>query len=344
MKDVRFDYDSNSFLCKSSDKDKDLEYKFEFYQKISQTDKIDYSRYVIELVINPYLNKESDVIKLQNAEGGIGYIFPISILESEDNLDKEYRGMHYYTYSAYMILLKRLEKIKDEQVFSKNFEDNICVFILDKTRIDKEDSLEKCIHSLRKWGYSYFEDHNNITPIPYYSNSIYKRNKRLKLNFTIPDLYNHKMVDYLLREYSKASSPLHRFIILYQIIEYLYEIEAKKEANIIIKKYSSDTITYNDFSSDLRALTSEKSKINKIFDRCGKLRLYQDFINEYTDLCTEISYSPNCSKDAIADQFYSFRNLLTHSYRIPHSHEEKLNRTIQASELLILEIVEKYPN
>ena len=97
---------------------------------------------------------------------------------------------------------------------------------------------------------------------------------------------------------------------------------------------------YNDLSTDLRALTSERNKINKIFNRCGTLSSFQTFEDRYSHLCRELLYDPNFESNA--EQFYSFRNLLTHSYRLSHSREVELNLTIQAAEFLILEIVEKY--
>lgn len=257
MIDISFDDINRCFHCFSNDAKE--EYQFEYKQEYSNG--IDCERYIIQLLINPFLNRESNVFKLQAGRGSIGYIFPISVLDSDNNWEDNYSGIHRYIYAAYKILLQRLPKAKSPNIFSDNFEDNICVYIVDKIRYEGDCSLHKCIHTLRQWGYSYFENDNKIARIPYFNVKSYIHTKRINLDFKLPSLYNHDMIDYLLREYPKTSSPVHRFIILYQVIEFLFAIEAKREAATIIEKYKSGLLAYNDFATDLRALTSEKNKI-----------------------------------------------------------------------------------
>lgn len=338
MKDVRYNEETRYFLC-CSEIDSNIEYSFEYNQKYSSD--IDISRYEVQLLINPYLNRESNIFRLKDGHGAIGYVFPITVLDSDEDLDEQYRDFHKYVYAAYTVLLRRLPRITDTSCLSANFEDNICVFMLNKRITRDGNDISSCIHSLRKRGYSYFIDNNKITSVNYYDPLRYCSQTCIRLIFSNPPLYNHFTIRYLLEEYPKAASSIHRFVLLYQIIEFLFDMDAKTEASEIINKFNSNQISYNDFSTDLRALTSEKTKINNIFGKCGSLSNMSNFNQSYTDLCNCIPYHPNCNSDA--ERFYSFRNLLTHSYRLPHQHEQELNRTIQDAELLILEIVEKYP-
>lgn len=337
MNDVSFDSTLKRFHCTTKESDKIVEFEFDFKQEYHPN--IDCEQYNVELLINPFLNRESNIFRLQSRKQNVGYIFPVNVFDSEETLENDFRGISRHIFAAFSILLRRLQKVTSSN-FSDNFEENICVFVIDKNRLGIDNPLYKCIHSLRKWGYSFFEENNTVREVRHYDNRFYIRNTRINLEFTSPVLYEHDTIKYLLREYPKTTSPIHRFIILYQIIEYLFDVEARHEAAIIIEKYNSNLLMYNDLSTDLRALTSEKNKINKIFNRCGALSSFQTFEDRYSDLCRELFYEPNC--EGTAEMFYSFRNLLTHSYRLPHSREKKLNLTIQAAELLILEIVENY--
>ena len=280
---------------------------------------------------------------MQYDGGRIGYIFPISVLLSNEDYS-DYKGLERYVFAAFHILLQRLPKITNQQDFVKNFEDNIIVAVFDYKKLPPEISepIGSCIHYLRKHGYTYFEDNNNIQEVPGYDFMSYSpQSKRINIKFTIPPLYKENIIDSLLREYPKVSNVPHRFIILYQVIEYLMEIFSKNEILAFIDKYMSGLIPNNDFTNDLKSLTSEKSKINSIFNNTNICdHDFTRFNDKYSNLKARIVYDP--STKTKGEIFYSFRNILLHKYRTLHEFEKELAETVQEAELLILTIVERY--
>lgn len=139
--------------------------------------------YIVELLINPMLSNESDVYYLCMKSAPvtgcdrqtIGAIFPILALDSDQEVHK---FMGNYLYVAFWHLLKRLKSLKSGD-FSDNFESNVCVCVFSK-RLAGDNPLYLCIHSLRKYGYSYFEDNNNVLPIEGYSRELIIGNNQKK--------------------------------------------------------------------------------------------------------------------------------------------------------------------
>lgn len=48
-----------------------------------------------------------------------------------------------------------------------------------------DNPLYLCIHSLRKYGYSYFEDNNNVLPIEGYSRELIISNNQKSINIEL---------------------------------------------------------------------------------------------------------------------------------------------------------------
>lgn len=201
----------------------------EYYPSIENLEPdINIDNYVVELLINPMLSNESDVYFLSMKSSSdsrcnrqtIGAIVPILALDSDQEVDK---FMDNYLYVAFWHLLKRLKSLKSGG-FSDNFESNICVCIFSK-KLMGDNPLYLCIHSLRKYGYSYFEDNNNVLPIEGYSRELIISNNQKSINIELkePILYQHPIVDRILRDLKSASNVTHRFVLLYQIIELLME-------------------------------------------------------------------------------------------------------------------------
>lgn len=341
MRNVSFDNKSNSFRCISETSE--VEYSFNYYPSTEHLWKdIREEDFNVDLLINPYLNRESNIYSLESNSERVGYIFPIAVLDSSEDLE-DYGCIYNYIFIAYKILLKRLPIITNSTDFTENFEDNVivCIFNLRHT---PDNPLSKCIHSLRKLGYSYFEDNNHYKAITHYDSNFFidSHKGKIRVDFRIPKLYGKPIVDYLLREYSKVSNTTHRFVILYQIIEFLMDDIAEFKISETINKYKLRQIPQHDLFNNFKELSYEKKKLKSIFSLCKISDSdFDSFKSNYTILCNCIGYYP-ANKDDRAEYFYSFRNQMTHSYREIHGHEKELDKTVQAFELLVLTIVERY--
>ena len=77
------------------------------------------------------------------------------------------------------------------------------------------------------------------------------------------------MVSSLLEELPKTSNNIHRFVLLYQIIELLLDATMTICIDEQYKKLKYDNIPNNDFLHYIGEKTSEKAHINDIFERCN---------------------------------------------------------------------------
>lgn len=347
MKNVKFyeGSDGNYFSYQGNDEDVSGEFEYRFSTK-SLWNSIQLEDFEVQLLINPLLNRESNVYDLRDElNKTVGYLFPISLLDSDSDFS-DYRNINNYVYVAFWELLKRIPTVNEnKEFFSDNFEDNVCVCVFHKASVNTTCPLRNCIHSLRMYGYSYFTECNNIKPVDRYRSKLYfhKRENKIHLKFSEPSLYKNPIIDSILRALPKADNLTHRFVLLYQVIETLFEEIASKRIDEEIKRFTGNQIPCNDFQDNIKQLSSEKTKISKIFKCCEKLENSDEaklFLESCLHLFDLVHYSP--SNKGLKEIFYSFRNQMTHSYRNLDFYQEELSETIQYFELLILRIVETY--
>lgn len=251
MKNVKFHKgsDGNYFSYQGNDEDVSGEFEYRFSTK-SLWNSIKLEDFDVQLLINPLLNRESNVYDLRDESNKtVGYLFPISLLDSDSDFS-DYRNINNYVYVAFWELLKRIPSVKeDKELFSDNFEDNVCVCVFHKASVNTPCPLRNCIHSLRMYGYSYFTECNNIKPVDRYRSKLYfhKRVNKILLKFSEPSLYKNPIIDSILRALPKADNLTHRFVLLYQVIETLFEEIASKRIDEEIKRFTGKQIPCNDF-------------------------------------------------------------------------------------------------
>lgn len=345
MRNVDFKHGSEGYYFSYESENGFGEFEYRFSAKPLWKD-IRYDEFEVELLINPLLNRESNTYELRGREHHtVGYLFPISLLDSDSDFG-EYHNINNYVNVAFKKLLERIEHVKGNGIlFSDNFEENICVCVLHKPSINMPHPLSQCIHSLRKYGYSYFEENNRIHPIKGYAPDLFFKNgkKKVILDFKEPLLYQNPMIDSILRALPKADNLTHRFVLLYQVIETLFEEIASRKIDEEIRRFTGKHIPCNDFQENIKQLSSEKVKLGEIFECCenlessGEAKQFMEYCMQLFDL---IHYSP--SKNGLKDIFYAFRNQMTHSFRNLHGFPVELAETIQCFELLILKIIELY--
>lgn len=348
MKIVRFDRSGTTpaFQC-------EVNGGFEYINFVPPIDDLDtdlnVGDYVVELLINPMLSNESDVYTLcvkQMSEAicdrqTIGVVFPVLALDSDQVLRK---GMCNYLYIAFWQLLERLKDVSKDD-FSSNFESNVCVCVFSKKYAGVDNPLHLCIHSLRKYGYSYFEDNNNVLPIDGYKRDLIidTNQKNINIELKEPILYHHPIVDRILRDLKSANNVTHRFVLLYQIIELLMEDAITKDIKNIYKCLHTGKISANDYFESVSKISRERKRISNIFEDCG---IEANDCKKFSKSCKNLfDVSGLSSENATkcSDLFYNFRNKMMHSYRALYAHKTILAETIQNFEQIVLLIVEKYP-
>lgn len=345
MRNVRFDSSGSTPVFKYTN-DLGGEEFFDYKPPIDQLDAgIRVDDYCVELLINPLLSNESNVYMLVDPNNPtvqkVGVIMPIAVLDSDEEPEQKIQN---HIFAAFHILLERLVKV-DELVFSDNFEENVCVFVVDKRKAGINNPLHLCIHSLRKYGYSYFEEKNSVkAPVGYLAEEYLPAGqKNIKIEFKEPALYSDPMVDTLMRSLPSAHDVTHRFVLLYQVIELLMEKAAVAEIQRCVASFNIQVIPSNDFVDGVKNMSSEKSKIKEIFTNANITpNDCSDFRAACMHLYSLVHYVNPKMTSSDDMLLYSFRNKMTHDFRSLRGETAELAITIQRFEVLILKIIEKY--
>lgn len=301
--------------------------------------------FAVELLINPILCSARHVYNIckEDSVSRVGMIFPVSALD--DSACFEQTGQNNYAFVAYQVLLERLKDINDtDNDFAENYEGNVCVCVFNLKTLGQANPLHLCINSLRKFGYSYFEPNNKVIGVDGYSDDGYvdKGQSNLVVKFDEPKLYDNPVVEMMLRALPHAHNVIHRFVLLYQIIETMMEEVSLKKINEEISKLQRDEIPHNDFLDNLKKFGQEKERIKEIFDIC---QIEPAEFSCFRDPCKKLygltKYSPDKGSEQ-AMLFYSFRNQMTHTFRNLHNYPKEVAETVQGFEKVIMTILEKY--
>ena len=352
MRDIVFEQTEgcNQFTFKD---DLGTDYCFEYHPSIEGLwEDINLADFDVQLLIHPFLNNESNVFALDsiiNTVGEtVGYLFPAIVLDS-DSFEPKRPSDNNYLYVAYRVLLERLTKIDNEvNTLGACFEDNICVCVLNKRTIGMDRGIWDCIHSLRRFGYSYFVVNNRYKKIEGYSINNYKMllpGMRMRLTFSVPPMYSELIIDGILRSLPNADNIVYRFILLYQIVEFLISKKVSSSINNAIGVYrSSPAGSENDFIETINNVRKERGAIKEIFDECGidqSTTCIKEFNNDCKHLYNLAGIVPQKSDQE--NLFYSFRNQMVHSFRHLNNYKPELASVVFDFEQVVLSIVECYP-
>lgn len=351
MKDIVFEQinDRNQFTFKDEN---GVDFCFEYYPSIEGLWKeLDPADFDVQLLIHPFLNNESNVFTLEanlTAEREtVGYLFPVAVLDS-NNFEARRPSDNNYLFIAYQVLLERLKEI-DQSVDSlgKCFEENVCVCVLNLRTIGRTQGIWNCIHSLRKYGYSYFVEDNKYKKIEGYTIKNYKDllpGSKMHIVFSIPPMYSDPIVDGIMRSLPNADNLVYRFILLYQIVEFLISKKIRKSINEAIGTYQASTsCSENDFLENINNVRKERNIINEILESCGIFSI--DCNKEFNNRCKHLYDLANIvlQKKGEINLFYSFRNQMVHSFRHLSNFKEDMADTIFYYEQIVLTIVENFP-
>lgn len=324
------------------------EIQFDYKQPIhDDMELINDGDYEVELLINPILNRGSDIffVKDDNTGCTAGVIFPVSILDDDPIFDREWK--YDMIYVAYKLLFERFKSIPlkvSNSIVQCFYEPNICISVLNKTKCHNQYPLSSCIQYLRRYGYSYFESNNKIRiPTDYSRTNLELISKYIKVRFESPKVCANNVINGIMEELPYTFNLTHRFVLLYQVVELLMEYIGGVAIREQINLFTNGSIQNNDFLGNINNNSRERCKIKTIFADCNITSSdFMQFRSSCEKLFSLIGYTPDKS-DIDANLFYSFRNQMTHSYRNLYQYSKELADTIQAFERLILLIVERYP-
>jgi len=297
---------------------------------------------------NPYLNAENDVFEIYESSlhESIGWIFPITILVSNDNDFSEVRRLNRYKFAAQSILLNLNKTAAINYYLDSNalitdiYNDSSIICILNKQTTSKinDFNINDYILSFYKYGYSFLQENSvrkKVLEKEDFIREMRQSRKRISIKKSLFDISLNSYIESLFKQYLlKTDDFLVRFIFLYQIIEQLME----DEFNILFQQYLTDftnqNITKNDFKDYINTASKERELIKFVFNKTIiEANLKDDFESKFNFLYTELNFK---IRNSLPDKIYDFRNLVTHSYRNVMDKIELINVLIQIFEEIIV--------
>lgn len=336
-----FDKDNREFITTDSQQvSKRFTYKPAIANCWENVDEFD-----LYLLRHPIPLKESNISNVYLAnkpDESVGWIFPMSILNT-DTIDPQGRLLDY-VFIAFQILLMQIETLdvnNEEGSLFDTYNENDAVLILNKRYLPDNFEIEQYRFSLYEKGFSIGEK----TPlvIPYYQ---YNQPSHINLVAAETRVNTLPNVEYFNRIFTsdliETNNPIHRFLILYQVIEILMDDYSEHDVITNINKYTKKEIGKNDLMHAIRDAVDESDNIQKIFKNASSLpnELKSSFITSVNTLYKEVGYDNG--RNDLANIVYSLRNQLFHSYRRYIGREKLLYTAIQYFEKIIINLLIHY--
>ena len=316
--------------------------------------------YEICRLANPFLIAQNDVfkIKAKEEEKVIGYVFPASALlddaeDTDDDFD-EYKQAYKFYCIKLIIEQFTLELNSSTQPIelSQLLTENVAYIIISKSLLtDKTISLTDFLPSLALYGYYHFPDKLKPDVMDLLSEGDdetaeivekrfhqYRGQENLSVKSSKVIFEKSEMIASLYKKLLvRANNPLYRFLILYQVIEYLVEDSFSIGLEKIIKERLNLNSKFK-FVEQVNMLTNTRTAINKLFER-----VHFDEKNEITSILKSFinEFDNGYDKQTTGDCFYDIRNLLFHDYRsvLGKDKDKILTSLIIQCELLIHHLV-----
>ena len=319
----------------------------------------DYKNFNVYIFENNYLNAENDVfqIKDKNIDERLGWIFPVTILESNENDYSENKFLNRYKYVAFRILLESKESdteigslVNDDMLLSQIYGENIQLLVLSKEQTNKvkDFNIDNYLPNLSNYGY-YIKNNYPLT-INLDTQKKYALNFRsqnsLKISNTNRPISESPFFIQLYIQYLKTlDHHLVRFYLLYQVIEHFIGERFENNFTLLLDDYTGKNIDKNDLFEQMKELKQERSNVKAIFECLKNSSSANDEI--ITDLerdCrTLLEKYNNKIKGHTGDLVYDIRKLVVHNYRKLKDNEIALLEEITFEfELIITDILKTY--
>jgi len=299
---------------------------------------------------NPYLSAENDVFEVDfyGVEERVGWIFPITILESNENDYQNFKNLNNYKFIAYKKLLEgSLRFLGDEPKENYNLRDfynecSICILSKNVTSTVTNFNIDDYILSFYNFGYLSYDQNNGSKAAAIFDKSDFivtmrsLDRKKITLKQSSFSVKNNDFIRALYHEHLlQSGNHVIRFIFLYQIIEDLMQVEFNSQFDNYLVDFQEKTIGKNDLKESLIKASSERTLVKYIFNRCT---LFPEIKDAFKEECLVLFSNVNKTlknPDSISDSIYDLRNLITHQFRDLRHYDNQLSRVIEVFERLI---------
>lgn len=318
---VEFDSEHSTFVLKT--KDAKSEILVEYSPKIDR--EFEGKPFEIFFFSNQYLNAENDVFEVNEKElkKRIGWIFPIQVLESNDNDFSDNKFLNKYKFPVFSQLLKGENPIKPSFKGGSNyrltdfFNEEIIVFVVSLETLPKGDELNilNYLPCFANYGYYPWNSEHHQHFAQQQSLAIKKRgDKKLHIRKASLDITQNQFLTDLYNIHLKSINHfLLKFYFLYQVIEFLMEENFNTDFNSLVDEYKQNHLSKNDLKEKINSITRERGSISSLFEKATiPTSIETDFKRDCKALL-ENYYSK--TPESLGDLIYDTRNLVVHRYR-----------------------------
>tara|TARA_R110000751_G_scaffold133929_1_gene236341 strand:+ start:1409 stop:2503 length:1095 start_codon:yes stop_codon:yes gene_type:complete len=352
---LSFDSDTSTFIIGSEEMSDSFSVE---YIPNKEEKEFAFNQYEVIILENKSLDAENDIFLVNEIDlnKGIGWIFPLSTLESNDNdyAEKDFfNQFRYLTHqkllSSSFFLKKEIIEKKQRFLLSDLFEDDLIILVVSLEALESPLDICSYLPSLANKGYFLKNEHDLKYKCP--SDILvnwYRGKKKINIQKATNLVYQTDYSKKLYTNYLKSlDHHLIRFHLIYQIIENHLTDLFNSEFDKILDNYSNDLVTKNNFIESINKVRNERENIRKVlkeikpndgtFEKSMLIGLKRD-CREFLD-----QYGVE-EKTDLGDLLYDIRNILVHNYREVKDRELiLLNDIIFEFEIMINYLMIKNP-
>lgn len=318
---IEFDAGHSTFILKTQDEKSEILVEYapnidrEFEEKL----------FDIHFFSNQYLNAENDVFEVCEKEIGkrIGWIFPIQVLDSNENDFADNKFLNKYKFPVFTQLLKLGNLIKPEFNGNNNyritdfFNEDIIVFVVSVETLPEGVQLNilNYLPCFANFGYYPWNNDHHQHFDQQQSLALKKRgDKKINIRKSSLDISQNQFLTDLYNIHLKSINHfLLKFYFLYQVIEFLMEENFNTDFYTLVDEYNKNHLSKNDLKEKINSITRERGSISSLFEKATiPPSIETDFKRDCKALL-ENYYSK--TPESLCDLIYDTRNLVVHRYR-----------------------------
>ena len=333
--------------------------EMDFYVK-QLPEMLDDTEYGCCFLTSQYFTAESDFFKVNiKIEDGrkevFGWLFPINLL-SEDAAFYEGMDEHLLGY-LHVGLHKLIDYSIDNNLFRYDSgtpsdlglsED--LILLVYRHSICDADGIANLYPSLYDKGFIVTDEPDKVSNRRLRKN-IYQRDRIndfksdphrncITLSKVAPVFRDNRFVSSLFKSYLPTiDDAFFRYLMLYQIIEFLMSVEYSNRYFDFVEKYGNDK--RHNLMEKFGELSSEAKLIGKVYEIGAIDSFHQDFSSSAQQLLDKIGEGGFKDAPSFQDYMYKIRNMVVHSLSVMKDYPEDMQRLADIYEIVIIDLIHR---
>lgn len=348
---IEFDPGHSTFIIKTPDEKSEI--LVEYAPNIDR--EFEGKLFDLHFFSNQYLNAENDVFEVYEKEIGkrVGWIFPIQVLDSNENDFADNQFLNKYKFPVFSQLLTQGNLIKPDYKGGNNyritdfFNEDIIVLVVSKETLPEGEHLNilNYLPCFANFGYYPWNNDHHQHFDQQQDLAIKKRgDKKITIRKASLDISQNQFLTDLYNIHLKSINHfLLKFYFLYQVIEFMMEENFNTDFNSLVDEYKKNHLSKNDLKEKINSITRERGSISSLFEKATIPSTIETDFKRDCKALLENYYSK--TPESLGDLIYDTRNLVVHRYREIMKKEENvalLDLVTHELEVIINELIISY--